>query len=202
MNELAPDRWNDTELAWLELVEGDAHAIGERIKLPGTARELRQKARSLLWRAYALLDAVAAAMAAAEGEASGLPIEAQGAGPAPDPNDARVLQAELESLRRDLGEKQGDGVRPLQQVWMRTPMPARLDFSLPSVRLTETVVRSAHRHFRARVAMTAARLAWFDARCSEQTAPTRVATVRQPDTATSSRDSLELLVKVGKSKFS
>lgn len=170
--------------AWLSVLQADAEQIGSLLGGGRVARELRQAARAQLWQAFALVE-----------------LAAQGQAVAPDA--LRTLRDGLEQLRRSLGDGSPAGIRPLQQVWIRKPLPPRL--VLPaSARATQRLVQLVEGHFSAAVALTPARLDWFDRRCS-QADPTHVAQVRQPDDAKTSRLSageMALLVKKGPSRFS
>ena len=70
----------------------------------------------------------------------------------------------------------------------------------PSSRQTDALARKIIHNFSAFVALTPARLKWFDDRAA-QSSPTRVAQVKQP-AGDQERQALELLRKAGKSKFS
>ena len=194
----------DEGLAWIELLEQDAHAAAQLLQLPTVERPLRQRGRALLWQVYAALDAVSATLEAeATVEPAAAPeADAEPPRPAPNAKDILVLQQAMQAMRRELGDDRGAGARRIGAVWVRTPMPPRPTDMLPSVRLTEWLVRAVTLHFRSRVALTPARLAWFEERCGDKGKnPTKVAMVRQPEQS-DSRDSLELLTKNGKSKFS
>jgi hypothetical protein len=111
-------------------------------------------------------------------------------------------------LRRELGDDRGAGVLRLRHVLIRKPMPER-PRPIAAATITEGTARQVARHFSVRVAVDRRRLEWFEARCRDQD-PTRVAKVRQPDDAAKNgqtvkkdaRESLELLVKRGPSRFS
>lgn len=172
--------------AWLAVLQHDAERVAQLLRQPLASREQRQAARAQLWQAFALLEAPAGDDAAA----------------ATDADVAKTLH-DLEMLRTALGDRSPAGIRPLQRVWIRSPLPERLVLPV-SARGTDQLARAVARHFTAAVALTAQRLAWFEKRCA-QADPTRVAMVRQPEDAKTSRLSateLALLVKKGPSRFS
>ena len=170
--------------AWLSVLQADAEQIGALLGQGRVAREQRQTTRARLWQAFALL-------------------EQAGQGQAVEPVALTDLRADLEALRRSVGDGWPAGILPLQQVWIRKPLPPRL--TLPAcARATHRLVRLVEGHFAAAVALTPQRLDWFDRRCG-QADPTHVAQVRQPDDAKTSRLStseMALLVKKGPSRFS
>ena len=95
-----------------------------------------------------------------------------------------------------------DGGKPLQPVWqmrVQRPWPEVLRRTLVADRVLAWQRRFDAR-WRVRVALSAARLQWLEARVAER-APTQVATVRAPE-ETQNRESLELLHKRGRSRFS
>ncbi len=172
--------------AWLAVMQQDAERLAQLLRAPAVTREQRQAARALLWQAFALLEAAA-------GEAEAQPTE---------PALQQTLR-DLEQLRKDLGDLAPHGIRALHRVWIRSPLPERLLLPAAS-RATAHLTRAVERHFAAAVALTPQRMAWFEKRCA-QADPTRVAVVRQPEDAKTSRLSgseVVLLVKKGPSRFS
>lgn len=164
------------------VAQADAARLAQLLQQGKVARELRPSARALLAEAWRALSE---------------PEE-----PSTPPVAAAViagLARDLEAMLRQCGDDHGAGARPLQQVRVARPLPDRVAVP-PSARQTESLARAVGDHFRARVALTADRLAWFETRSSQQP-PTQVATVKQPD-GEPERADLELLRKAGKSKFS
>jgi hypothetical protein len=170
------------------VMRADAEVVSQAIaSLP---REAKQRARTVLWRAFALIDG------------AGGDDEAGSGSPAHAPSVADLLPAALElaELRRAIGDGFPCGIGRLHQVRIARPLPDRI-VPLAGPRKTAHVARAVASHFRARVALTESRIAWFEERANKRP-PTHVATVRQPDEAKEARDALELLVRKGRSKFS
>ena len=95
-----------------------------------------------------------------------------------------------------------DAGRPPLTVWqMRTarPLPEALRRTLVADRVLGWQQRF-DRRWQVRMAMSAARLQWLESRVTER-APTQVAMVRPPEEA-QNRESLELLHKRGRTRFS
>lgn len=170
---------------WRQVLAQDAAFVGTAVRSAGVDKGLRQKARAILWRAFALLEP---------------PEVEEGAEPPPtvEPGEILALLREVESLRHELGDA-GAGIRRLREVLIRTPHPEK-PLPIEAARATERTARAVLRRFSVRVALDKKRMAWFEARCSEQD-PTRVAKVRQPDEK-DNREPMELLVKKGQSRFS
>ncbi len=171
----------------MAILADDAAFIAAAVRLPSVDKTLRQKARGLLWQAWALVQPPEP-----EPDADAV------ATPPPEPSEILALLRTLMQLRIDLGDA-GAGIRPLRQVLLRKPHPER-PLPIEAARATERTARGVLGHFAVRVGIDAKRLAWFEARCSEQD-PTRVAKVRPPDEK-DNRQPLELLVKKGQSRFS
>ncbi len=169
------------------IVQGDARRLGELVQTGGLDKLLRPVARNLLWRVWALLDPPQ------PDDGNDEPMAPVSLG------QLRALAIELESLLRQLHDDRGAGARPIKDMRVATPMPDRVAVP-PSARQTDNLARAVDRHFKTRVALTAERLAWFEARTG-QTPPTTVAVVKQPE-ADAERQDLELLRKAGSSKFS
>jgi hypothetical protein len=180
---------------WLEVLRADAAFVAEALRTsasrlpagampdPEVLRELRAPARTALWQAYAYLEPA--------DDADPTSLTADGLW--------QATQA-LASLRRQLGDDRGAGAKPIAEVWVRTPFPERPQV-IAGARRAEGSLERLTARWRVRVAVDRDRLAWFEARCQESN-PTRVATVRAPSTEQSNRDSLELLVRKGPTKFS
>ena len=114
-----------------------------------------------------------------------------------NPQNLLALTLELQQLLSPM-----DAGKPATPVWsMRTarPLPEVLRRTLVADRVIGWQARF-DRRWQVRVALTAERMAWLQARVAAR-APTQVATVRQPDEA-QSRESLELLHKRGRTRFS
>jgi BMFP domain-containing protein YqiC len=169
--------------ALVAVMRADAEVVARAIAV--LPREVKQQARTVLWRAFALIDVGGGDDAAA---------------PAPVLADLLPAAFELADLRRASGDSFPCGILRLCQVRLARPLPDRI-LPLAGPRKTARVADAVASHFRARVALTEARIAWFEARANK-TPPTHVATVRQPDEAKEARDALELLVRKGRSKFS
>ncbi|MSP90308.1 MAG: hypothetical protein EXR79_00645 [Myxococcales bacterium] len=169
------------------IARADAEAIAALVHLGGIGKAVKARARAVLWRAFEALEP-----ARPDGD--------DDVGPMAAPPDWRGLALELEFVRTLCGDRAPAGVRRLQSVRIARPFPDRIR-AIPSSVQTDHLARRVAGRFRLSVALTAERLAWFEARSSKES-PTHVATVRQPDTSKESRDSLELLVRAGRSKFS
>ncbi len=114
-------------------------------------------------------------------------------------SEANVRALVLELQKRLAGLDAG---KPAHSVWrMRIvrPMPEFLRRTVVADRVL-TWQRRLERRWQVGLALSAARLAWLDARVAE-CAPTRVAAIRPPEKA-SNRVSLELLHKRGRTRFS
>ena len=114
-----------------------------------------------------------------------------------DPNLLLALTREVQNALQPL-----DAGRPPQTVWaMRTTRvwPEALRRTIVADRVVAWQLRF-DRRWRVRMALSAARLAWLEAHIAKQS-PTQVATVRAPDEKPS-RESLELLHKRGRTRFS
>ena len=172
-------------IALAEVVRADAEAIAALVQTAALPKEIKARARAALWRAFAALE----------------PAPPEEAAPAaPEATDWQLIAAELEQVRSLCGDRPLAGVRRLHLVRIARPLPDRI-LPIPSSVQTDHLARRVARRFRMPVALTPARLAWFEARSSKES-PSHVATVRQPDASKESRDSLELLVRTGRSKFS
>ena len=142
--------------------------------LPQLPRAQRPDARTLMLRAYQALEA-----------------ETPGAA------DLLLLTLEVQQTLAPL-----DAGQPAQSVWhMRAThvWPETLRRTIVADRVLVWQRRFDQR-FRVRMALSAARLAWLESRMSERS-PTQVATVRAPE-ETQNRESLELLHKRGRTRFS
>lgn len=179
----------------------DAARVAELVAKPGRDKGLRQRARQALWKAYAVLEAHERAEALAE---PGVDLDdptLAAEEPLPEPAEILAILQELERLLRQMGDAAGAGARPLREVLVRQPMPERVPLPASAV-VTGHLTRQVEGHFRVRVALTPSRLKWFDARCNESD-PTRIATVRQPESKTGDeREALELIHKNGRTRFS
>jgi len=141
---------------------------------PQLPRELRGQARGLALRAW-----------------QGLEAETQ---------DGAALLSVLNDMHGLLAPT--DAGRTTMTVWqMRVakPEPERMRRTLVADRVAQWQARF-DRRWQVRLAVSAARLQWLESRVAER-APTQVATVRQPEVA-QGRDSLELLHKRGRTRFS
>lgn len=171
---------------WREILALDAQQLGRLAKDTRLDRALRAELRPLVWRLWQ----VVAPAAADEGEA-----------PAFEPTVAdlkELVRVSAEALRR-CGDDRGGGAWPIQQMRIHKPFGDRVVVP-PSARQTQRLALTVARHFAARLALTPARLKWFEDRANSS-APTSVAHVRQPE-ADAERLGLELLRKRGSSKYS
>ncbi len=190
----------DARREWFEVLDQDARAVATLLRLPSAPKSARQSARMCLGRAAQLLETLAGTpedeeAPATDGEAPPERVEI---------GDAEVLALvlALAAHRRSLGDHR-TGLRPLREVWRRSPLPERLQQPLCARRVL-ALVTAIDGRFNATMALSAERLGWFEKRCSEPD-PTRVAKVRPPAAEASSRldgSELELLVKAGRSRFS
>ncbi len=163
----------------------DAGTLAEYARDLALDRQIRQQIRDVLWRVHTALQPPEP-----EPEAEALRE--------PDPTTLPTLLAQTEALLRLVGDDRGKGARRLAEVRIAKPFRDCI-MGPPSARQTEKLATRVQQHFRARMAVTDARLAWFEQR-TQQNSPTSVATVKQPAGDTD-RLSLELLRKAGKSKF-
>jgi hypothetical protein len=173
--------------SWRAVLAEDAAFVGAAVRSAQVDKGLRQKARTVLWQAYAILEP--AEVDETAGEVAAEPVQ---------PAELLALLHALAALRTELGDA-GAGIKRLQDVWIHKPHPER-PLPIEAARATERTARTVVKHFTVRVAVDKKRMAWFEARCSEQD-PTRVAKVRQPDEK-DNREPMELLVKKGHSRFS
>lgn len=172
---------------WCEVLAQDAQAVALLLRGTGVDKALRQHGRQLLFQTGIWLQ----------------PLEQQNdtpEQPEPDPQKLLGLLLQLQLLRHDLGDDRGHGAWPIGKLWIRKPLWQWIE-PMPSSRQTDALCAAIAQRFRTVVALSPARMAWFEARCAQQD-PTRIAMVRAPKSDQSSRDSLELLVRAGKSKFS
>lgn len=108
-----------------------------------------------------------------------------------------ALALELQALLRSV-----DAGKPPRSIWqmrMARPWPEALRRTLVAERLG-TWQQHLEQKWQVRLALSAARLAWLDARMAQRTS-TSVAVVRQPQDDRG-RDCLELLHRRGRSRFS
>ena len=171
---------------WYEILVLDAQQIGLLSKDMRLERALRAELRPLLWRLWQ----VASPPAAQDGEP-----------PPEQPTAAELLdlvRLSAEALRR-CGDDRGAGARAIRHMRIHKPFADRVVLP-PSARQTQRLAQAVERHFSARLALTPARLKWFEDRANSS-APTSVAQVRQPE-ADAERLGLELLRKRGTSKYS
>ncbi|MFZ4577270.1 MAG: hypothetical protein ACOYOB_02650 [Myxococcota bacterium] len=190
----------DARREWFEVLDQDARAVATLLRSPAAPKAARQSARACLGRAAQLLEPETATLVGAGNEPTG--GEAAPEHIEVSDTDVLALVLALADHRRGLGDHRA-GLRPLQEVWRRSPLPERLQLPLCANRVLALVVAIDGR-FNATMALSAERLGWFEKRCSEPD-PTRVAKVRPPDAEASSRldgSELELLVKAGRSRFS
>lgn len=190
----------DARREWFEVLDQDARAVARLLRSPAAPKTARQSARACLGRAAQLLETQAEHLDGDGGEPASDEVTAGHV----EVSDADVLALvlALADHRRSLGDHRA-GLRPLREVWRRSPLPERLQLPLGASRVLALVVAIDGR-FNATMALSAERLGWFEKRCSEPD-PTRVAKVRPPDAEASSRldgSELELLVKAGRSRFS
>ncbi len=183
---IAPNALSQTQI-WCEVLAHDARAVALLLRGATVDKGLRQHGRQLLFQTGTWLQP-------AEQESDALEQ------PAPDPQKLLALLLQLQSLRHDLGDDRGRAALPIGKLWIRKPLWQWIE-PMASSRQTEALCAAIAQRFRTVVALSPARMAWFEARCAQQD-PTRIATVRAPKSDQSSRDSLELLVRAGKSKFS
>jgi len=150
--------------AWLAILADDAAFIAAAVRLPNVDRHLRQKARGLLWQAWAVIQPTE-------------PDPDLPSLPPTEPAELLALLRTLSQLRAELGDA-GAGIRPLWRVLLRKPHPER-PLPIEAARATEQTARKVLEHFMVRVGIDAKRRAWFEARCSERD-PTRVAKLAPP----------------------
>lgn len=176
---------------WLEILALDAQRLGQLSKDTGLDRALRAELRPLLWQLWQVASPAQPESADEAGE--------EPAAAAPTLAELQALvRASSEALRR-CGDDRGGGARPIQHMRIHKPFADRVVLP-PSARQTQRLAQTVARHFSARLALTEARLKWFEDRANS-TAPTSVAQVRQPE-ADKERLGLELLRKRGQSKYS
>ncbi len=171
---------------WLKILALDAQRLGQLAKDPRLDRALRAELRPLLWQLWQVVSPE-------------LPEEGEPAATVPPIEQLQGLaRASAEALRR-CGDDRGGGARAIGQVRIHKPFADRVVLP-PSARQTHRLALTVARHFSARLALTPARLKWFEDRANSS-APTSVAQVRQPE-ADAERLGLELLRKRGPSKYS
>lgn len=176
---------------WLEILALDAQRLGQLSKDSRLDRALRAELRPLLWQLWQIASPSQPESADEAGE--------EPAVAAPTLAELQALErASSEALRR-CGDDRGGGARPIGHMRIHRPFADRVVLP-PSTRQTHRLAQVVARHFSARLALTEARLKWFEDRANS-TAPTSVAQVRQPD-ADKERLGLELLRKRGQSKYS
>lgn len=168
------------------LIACDADRLAALVKHGPMDKAQKPAARALLWRLWAVLTP--------HPEDDGAP-----ATPLVALAELAALAAEVEALLRLVGDDKGAGAWPIKALRIASPLPDRVTVP-PSARQTDKLARAVARHFAPVLALTTERLDWFENRC-KRSAPTSVATVRQPE-AEADRQPLELLHKAGKSKFS
>jgi hypothetical protein len=190
----------------------DVERLGQLSRDPRIDKALRAELRPLLWQVWQTLspptetedegqEELGQAGEAGEADAaagSEATAEAPEALP-PSASELRVLAEQCAEALRRCGDDRGAGARPIGQVRIHRPFADRVVVP-PSARQTDQLARRVARHFKARLALTEARLKWFEDRANSQ-APTSVAQVRQPD-GDKDRLGLELLRKRGTSRYS
>ncbi len=191
---------------WRELLALDVARLGELSKDPRIDRALRAELRPLLWQVWQTLSPPEDPEESPPEESGEVPVEAataaEGAGePSAGPNAdelRRLAGLCAEALRR-CGDDRGAGAWPIGRLRIGRPFVDRVSVP-PSARQTDQLALRVTRHFKARLALTEARIKWFEDRANSQ-APTSVAQVRQP-AAEKERLGLELLRKRGTSRYS
>lgn len=178
---------------WRALLAVDAERLAQLARDPRVDRALRGELRPLLWQLWQTLTPPAE-------DASGEGADgAQDAAPPLSVAELRALVERCAEALRRCGDDRGAGARPIGQVRIHKPFGDRVVVP-PSARQTARLALTVAGHFKARLALTEARLKWFEDRANSQ-APTSVAQVRQPD-GDKERLGLELLRKRGTSKYS
>lgn len=197
---------------WRQLLAVDVERLGQLSREPRIDKALRAELRPLLWQVWQTLsppteteeEAQDELAQGSEGGESGAPedsdasAESAEASPA-SASDLRALADRCAEALRRCGDDRGAGARPIGQMRIHRPFADRVVVP-PSARQTDQLARKVAGHFRARLALTEARLKWFEDRANSQ-APTSVAQVRQPD-GDKDRLGLELLRKRGTSRYS
>lgn len=188
------------------IVQGDAQRLGVLLRTAAADKPTRQAARTLLtqiWQLHVADEPEVAAAAQVPSDAARVSSDRatvqDAIATAAQFAQLRELAHQLEAVLRKLGDDRGSAARRLQDVRIARPFPDRVAVP-PSARQTANLTAAVARHFSAYVALTAARLDWFERRCT-QSMPTHVAVVKQP-VGDKERIDVELLRKAGKSKFS
>lgn len=181
------------------IVQGDAQRVGALLRTAACDKPTRQAARALLTQVWQLHVADESEVAPAAQVPSDVATVEDPIATAAQFTQLLELTRQLEAVLRKLGDDRGSAARRLQDVRIARPMPDRVAVP-PSARQTANLTAAVARHFSAYVALTAARLDWFERRCT-QSMPTHVAVVKQP-VGEKERIDVELLRKAGKSKFS
>lgn len=182
---------------WREILHGDCQRLADLLRDAAADKVTRQAVRALVWRVH---EAIAVPDAAEDAQGPDALGESS-ASPAPALSDAELLclVRETEAALLALGEARGNGARRIADVRIARPFADRVQVPASS-RQTVKLAAAVARHFDAKVALTDARLKWFETRLG-QSAPTSIAEVKQPQ-GDQERLDLELLRKAGKSKYS
>jgi hypothetical protein len=197
---------------WRQLLAIDVERLGQLSRDPRIDKALRAELRPLLWQVWQTLsppteteeEAQDELGQGSEGEEPGAPedseasAESAGASP-PRASELRALADRCTEALRRCGDDRGAGAWRIGQMRIHRPFADRVVVP-PSARQTDQLAQRVARHFKARLALTEARLKWFEDRANSQ-APTSVAQVRQPD-GDKDRLGLELLRKRGTSRYS
>lgn len=194
---------------WRQLLAVDVERLGQLSRDPRIDKALRAELRPLLWQVWQTLSPPTETeeepqdeleQGSEVGEAGAAEVAAEPAEAAPpSTSELRQLAERCAEALRRCGDDRGAGARPIGQMRIHRPFADRVVVP-PSARQTDQLARRVAGHFKARLALTEARLKWFEDRANSQ-APTSVAQVRQPD-GDKDRLGLELLRKRGTSRYS
>ena len=187
----------EAEQPILGVMAADAEAIAALLRAKRGDKAIRRRARVALAQAFAMIDL--GAQGTASPDACAAPEDDGRAGVA----DALPAARELEAVRRNLGDGAQPAVRPLREVWVRSPYPVRvmpLIYDLQRQRLVASLAARCELP----MALSEARITWMETRCNIEQ-PGVVRQVRPADSPGAERllgSELELIRKRGRSRFS